>query len=241
MPRKFIFPPAAAKHPPPAQITEADLFILESLRFEDEQAKRFEGRIMAEILSLCGKKPIYYYFRTPDELNALAGVFRESGYRYLHLSCHGDVAGIHTTLGPVSSERFADIFAGLLKNRRLFVSACAIGRGRLPELVREKNKGMYSIACPMDPIRFNRAAAIWAAFYGRMFDKPEQQDNGAGAGNKKDRFLKNDQMQESFQHLCALFDVRFKWSYHNSKYDRWDDVLIPPTTIISGTPPSARS
>lgn len=214
MPKKNIMTAAPAKTPPPAQLTEADLFILESLRFEDESAGRFEGKMIANILNACGKKPIYYYFRTVDELMAFSGIFRASGYRFLHLSCHGTIDTIHMTLGDVSIERFGDIFAGKLKNRRLFVSACLVGSGRMPQLVSERNRGMYSIACPMDEIRFDRAAAIWATFYVKMFD-----------GGKI--FLKNEKLKESLKNLCSLFDVRFRWANHNTVSDSWDKEVIP--------------
>jgi hypothetical protein len=219
MPKKNILPLGTTKFPP-IQITEAELFILESLRLEDEQAGRFEGKIMADILTLCGRKPIYYYFRTPEELVEFAGEFRKKGYRFLHLSCHGFPGGIETTLGKISSERFANIFAGILKNRRLFISACSVGKGFLPKLVGETNKGMYSILCPVDKIQFNHAAAIWAAFYTRMFDFPVAQITDKPS-------FKNAQIRKSLESLCLLFDVRFMWSYHDSKNDKWVHDTIP--------------
>jgi hypothetical protein len=225
MPKKNLRAILPAHPVPHIQITESEVFILESLRLQDEQAKRFEGRILSDILTLCGKHPIYYYFRTPDELVHFSTLFRESGYRYLHLSCHGHAHGIETTLGVVSPERFADIFKGILRNRRLFISACSIGKGPLPQLVREKNKGMYSVACPMDDIPFTRAAAIWAAFYVRMFDVSTQ-TNGPST-------LKNAQIRRSLKSLCQLFDVQFQWSYDrsndNSKLDTWIDEIVPPS------------
>lgn len=221
MPKKNFLPSAPAKPAPPVQFTAADLFIIESLRLKDEQAQLFEGKVMANILAMCGKKPIYYYFRTPDELVMLADEFRQSGYRYLHLSCHGHPAGIETTLGLVSADRFSDIFADKLKNRRLFISACSVGKGQMPELIRNKNKGMYSIASPLDDIRFNRAAGVWAAFYLRMFE------SSIVKGKPATKLLKNEEITRSLLHLCRLFDVRFKWSYHNAKHDNWVDAVIP--------------
>ena len=50
MAKKNAFTEMPAKEPPPAQFTEADLFILESLRFKDEDGGRFEGKIIANIL-----------------------------------------------------------------------------------------------------------------------------------------------------------------------------------------------
>jgi hypothetical protein len=227
MPKKNILPAAPVKSAPPISFTQADLFIIESLRLKDEQAQLFEGKVMSNILAMCGKKPIYYYFRTPDELVMLADEFRQSGYRYLHLSCHGHQQGIETTLGLVSADRFSDIFADKLKNRRLFISACSIGKGQMPELVRDKNKGMYSIVSPLDDIRLNRAAGIWAAFYLRMFESSAQHTGVDGQGKPSSKLLKNEEIRKSLVHLCRLFDVRFKWSYHNAKHDEWVDEVIP--------------
>jgi hypothetical protein len=242
MPKKNFMTAAPAKAPPPAQFTEADVFILESLRFKDEDANRFEGKIIARILTLCGKNPVYYYFRTADELLALSDVFRASGYRFLHLSCHGTIDAIDTTLGRVSAERLADIFADKLKNRRLFVSACSFGSGQMAELVSEKNRGMYSIVCPMDEIRFNRAAAIWATFYVKMFDvgEPSKMSNGAAEEKGSVKFLKNDEMKKSLRKLCSLFNVHFRWAYHDTVRDRWYSEVIPRRlTGVPGGPGDA--
>lgn len=225
MAKKNFLPGLPVQTGPQIQLTEPEVFILESLRFQDERARRFEGRIIADILSLCGRKPIYYYFRTVDELVQLADEFRASGYRYLHLSCHGNLNGIQTTFGLVSSERFSEIFSGILKNRRLFVSACSVGKSYLPEFVRERNKGMYSVTCPMDDIQFSRAAAIWTALYVRMFDSNSQQSAVKSRGNPS---LKGAEIKKSLKNLCTLFDVKFKWSYHNAKYDKWVDEVINP-------------
>jgi hypothetical protein len=93
--------------------------------------------------------------------------------------------------------------------------------------VREKNKGMYSIVSPLDDIRFNRAARIWAAFYLRMFESSAQLLGVDGLGKPSSKLLKNEEIRKSLVHLCQLFDVRFKWSYHNAKHDKWVDEVIP--------------
>src|SRR5437879_4301552 len=106
--------------------TKPDVFILESLKWEDEK-RRKDGALLARALRLYGKKPIYYYFRTENELERLAADFRLSRYRYLHISCHGTAASVETTLDSITYARFAQIFAKRLNNRRLFMSACEVG------------------------------------------------------------------------------------------------------------------
>src|SRR4051812_7684564 len=78
-----------------------EVFIIESLRFEDEEKGFFEGRILAEVLRMCGKSPEYFYFRTSAELVALAELFEKSKSRYLHISCHGTATEIETTLDRI--------------------------------------------------------------------------------------------------------------------------------------------
>lgn len=97
-----------------------EVFIVESLRFEDEEKGFFEGRILSDVLKMCGKRPEYFYFRTVDELVALADLFDKSQSRYLHISCHGSPTEIETTLDRITLVEFAKIFGGKLNNRRVF-------------------------------------------------------------------------------------------------------------------------
>src|SRR3989304_8337351 len=83
-------------------MTRANVFIIESLRFDDEENKRFEGKFLSQILHLGDKKTIYYYIRTKKELEEVLRLFKKSNYRYLHLSCHGNKSSIFTTLDRVS-------------------------------------------------------------------------------------------------------------------------------------------
>lgn len=201
---------------PPIQHTVPEVFILESLSFEDEEAGRCEGKIIRDILQLAGKKPLYYYFRTEQELEEFAVRFRTSKYRYLHLSCHGSPNAIHTTLGEIPIARFAEIFEGHLKLRRLFVSACEVGSGFLANHVIAKNKGMHSVASPVDRILFSRAGAIWAAFYVRMFDL-----NSSSMSSKNIGIL--------LKNLCQLFGERFNWTWYSAKEDIWNPEEIDGT------------
>lgn len=99
--------------------TVAEVFIIESLTLGDETKQRHEGAVLASILRMCGKKPMYYYIRTKAELVHLVDEFDASGYRYLHLSCHGNDTSLDTTLDSISYSEFARIFEDRLKGRRL--------------------------------------------------------------------------------------------------------------------------
>lgn len=213
---------------PAIQHTKPDVFILESLSFDDEVAQRYEGKVLADLLRLADKKPAYYYFRTERELIELTQLFRHSTYRYLHLSCHGSRDYIHTTIEDIPVKRFAEIFEGHLKLRRLFVSACGVGSGFLSNYVGSANKGMHSIASPVDQILFSRAVAVWAAFYIRMFDFNDQ-----SMSSKQIGFLLAD--------LSRLFDVRFNWYWYNAKSDKWKQEEIDGSKTLGkpGQSPSS--
>lgn len=201
---------------PAIQITKPEVFIIESLTMEDEEKGYFEGRVLSDILKMCGKKPIYYYCRTESELQMLVLMFRESGYRYLHLSCHGSATSIETTLDSITYINFAKMLEGLMKNRRLFVSACETGNELFSTVVSARNKGMYSIAAPSEQIRFDHAVALWSAFYVKAFSI----DNTA---------MKRKHIDSALRKLCQLFLIDFHWSYYRAEQDKWDHKIIQKT------------
>lgn len=152
----------------PSNITKPETFILESLDHEDEKATRLDGKILYDVLKLHGKKPLYYYFRTQRELVEFAKIFRESGYRYLHLSCHGGDDLVQYTFGSSNYKDFAKIFDKKLHNRRLFVSGCNLGNMAFAQEIFSKNGGMYSITAPTKKVYFDQSVSFWSAFYYMM-------------------------------------------------------------------------
>lgn len=193
--------------------TIPQVFIIESLDFDDEDESRLEGKVLSDVLTMCRKKPLYFYFRTAAELAVLAEKFYQSGYRYLHLSCHGSNRSIHTTLDSIRYTDFAEIFSGKLVNRRLFASACEVGNRHFSEVVGEHNRGMHSIAAPADAIRFDVAVAFWAAFYVKAF-------------SINDSAMKAADITTVLRPLCALFDTRLHWSRYSNKRSKWEHELI---------------
>lgn len=149
--------------------TVAEVFIIESLNLIDEAKGRHEGSVLASVLKMCGKRPLYYYIRTRAELEHLADEFEASGYRYLHVSCHGGDDSLETTLDSIGYADFAKIFSKRLAGRRLFVSACCAGNEVFAELIRGKNTKVISVAAPVNEIRFDHAVAFWCAFYTKAF------------------------------------------------------------------------
>ncbi len=118
---------------------------------------------------MCGKNPLYYYIRTKAELELMAKEFVDSGYRYLHMSCHGGEKSLELTLDSVRYQEFAKIFRRRLSNRRLFVSACSVGNDQFARMVSAQNKDLKSIAAPTNDIQFDHAVAFWSSFYVKTF------------------------------------------------------------------------
>jgi hypothetical protein len=199
---------------PPIQETFPEVFILESLTLTDERKRRLEGRVLADVLRMCGKSPEYFYFRTEQELEELILEFRRSGYRFLHLSCHANDSELATTYGNVAYTRFAELTAGHLQNRRLFVSACEVGNELFSELVSAKNRGMYSIVSPRVSIPFDKAVALWSALYVHMFSVDAS-------------YVKVKDIGEALTSLCTLFDIPFMFSIYHSERDNWEHRIIP--------------
>jgi hypothetical protein len=148
--------------------TKPEVFIIESVDFDNEDNKQYEGHILSEILALSDKQCKYYYIRTKRELIHVLGLFTSSTYRYLHLSCHANESCVATTLDRLSFAEFATLIRPHLNNRRLFLSACSMANMELAKLL-IPDSGCYSILGPAAEIRFNDAAILWAALYHVMF------------------------------------------------------------------------
>lgn len=125
---------------PPKKNTVPDVFILESLDRTDEKARRYEGRLLSEMLLLAGKNPKYFYFQSKHELPHLLALFRLSRYRYLHFSCHASDCSVATTTESMTYEEFAGYFDDFLSKRRLFMSACEVGNQAFVEAFASKTK-----------------------------------------------------------------------------------------------------
>jgi len=188
----------------PKHITVSETFILESLTLKDEEEGRLDGKLLFDALKLFGKKPIYYYFRTERELLMLSDVFRNSGYRYIHLSCHGQRECFSFTLNKVSFTRFAEIFKEKLDNRRLFISGCELGNRELADAVFGQNGGMYSVIAPKRPINFDQSLVLWTSFYYRMYAYSRVE-------------MKKDQLTDELNQLSKLFEIEMSYFWKNTK------------------------
>jgi len=200
-------------YPKPLSSTEPEVFIIESINVEDEIRERYEGRALRDSLRITGQRPAYYYVRTKDEMSQTLELFRHSSYRFLHFSVHGSNNSIFTTLDEISNADFSKMCTDKLKNRRVFFAACKVGGGTLNFLLQGTNKGMYSIAAPLDKITFGTACAFWNAFYTKILN-----DNPFG--------MKADQLKIVLSLLCSFFEVRLNWNYYVPATDSWKEMVI---------------
>jgi len=192
--------------------TVPQVFIIESLDLVDELKERREGAVLAAVLKMCGKNPLYYYIRTKAELELMAQEFEASGYRYLHISCHGGQTSLETTLDSVSYPEFSKIFADKLKGRRLFVSACSAGNELFSEIVISNNKDVISVAAPSTGIQFDHAVAFWSSFYVKTFSSNSKSMNSI-------------RMISVIKPLAALFSAPIHLSKKNEKR-KWVHEVI---------------
>ena len=187
----------------PSSVTKPETFILESLSRDDELATRLDGKVLYDVLKLQGKNPLYYYFRTQRELIEFAKIFRESGYRYLHLSCHGNEEVLRYTFGESTYDDFAEIFNKKLHNRRLFVSGCNLGNMNLAKAIFNKNGGMYSLTAPTKKVYFDQSIAFWSAFYYMM----HAWDTSA---------MKKKRLNQVFTQLTTIFEIPLAHYYRDT-------------------------
>lgn len=173
------------------------VFLIESLRFSDEKKDLFEGKILSQILKISGSDAEYVYLRTKKELEKVIYHFEDSGYRYLHFSCHGNRRGIGLTLDDLTFEELGEMLAPCLDKRRVFFSSCEVMNEKLAEALL-KDTGCYSVIGPSESINFDRAAIYWASFYHLML-----RDEAVS--------MKREKLKEHTATLQKLFGVHMRY------------------------------
>lgn len=200
--------------------TKPEVFIIESLRFDDERLNRSEGDIISRILALSGKECQYYYIRTRKEFRRVLDLMEESSYRYLHLSCHANTRSMATTLDHIPFSDLAELLRGRLNDRRLFVSACSMASEELADALMP-NSGCYSILGPARDVGFGDAAILWASLYHVMFAEEREA-------------MKRKVLREKAQNLADVFRVRLNLFVQDSSSPKGHRLIeLRPTNIGS--------
>jgi hypothetical protein len=194
-------------------MTKPNVFIIESLRFDDEKEDRFEGKVLSKILSLNGIESEYYYIRTKQEFDEIIYKFDESNFRYLHISCHGSPNSLETTLDSMSFDELGAILSPCLDEKRVFISACEMVNSDLANSL-IGNSNCYSVIGPSEPVSFSDATIFWSSFYHLMF-----------AYNN--RAMKREEIKYVLKKITDLFDVSINY-YSKSKKKGINEVNYPP-------------
>ena len=193
--------------------TTPDVFIIESLRFDDEKRQHCEGSFISHILRLADRRVQYYYIRTRTELEAVLDRFEDSAFRYLHISCHADRKGIELTLDDLDVDKLGALLSPYLENKRVFFSACNLVTPKLARALLKKT-GCFSVIGPANAIKFDEAALFWASLYHRMFRNDSM-------------VMKREELQRSLRALTAVFDVNVRYfSASKSAKDGFKQVSV---------------
>lgn len=190
------------------------VFILESLDFDDEENSRYEGDIIYQILKMSSVKCEYHYFRTKQEFVHFIQKFKESNFRYLHLSCHASREGIMTTLDDlILIDELSMLLESVLDKRRLFLSACSLANDNLANQI-FNNTECYSIIGADEKISMNDSAIFWASFYHLMF-------------NREKSYIKHEEIKDILYRLRQSFEIPLRYYRVSSKTKQgWRKVTL---------------
>jgi hypothetical protein len=177
--------------------TTPDLFIIESLNFDDEAEGRCEGKFLTHLLRLTERNVKYFYIRTLKEFEEVLEKFEDSNYRYLHISSHGNEKELCLTLDHVEIKNIGSLLAPYLEKRRVFFSACKLASPQLAAALLQRT-GCYSVIGPASAIGFDEAAIFWASFYYLML-----RDEATG--------MKFKNIQKNVANLSKLFDIEMRY------------------------------
>lgn len=147
-----------------------DVFIIETLDPDDEGNGRLEGVVLSSILRMDIKNPIYRYVRTKKQFEAALAEYKDSKYRYLHISAHGNKKEIALTNSKerYSHKELATVLSDCSRYHRLFISSClVVNEGLADEL--SKQCDFYSVIGPSVKLTFSEGALFWASFYHVIF------------------------------------------------------------------------
>jgi len=195
-------------------MSKPEVFIIESLSFDDEKQNLFEGRVLSQILHLSDKKSIYYYIRTKAELERVLDIFKKSDYRYLHISCHGSRYAMHTTIDTIPFAELQKMLCPVLNGNRLFLSACSMTNRSLAKKILLNSK-CFSIVGPENKVNFNDAAILWASFYHLMF-------------KSNARVMKHLKVKENVQEVASIFNVYMNYYQKSITKSGFTSKLIKP-------------
>ncbi len=157
--------------------TIPEVFIIESLTPDDVENGRREGDLIAHILKMGGRNPIYRHPKTITGFKRALAQFSNSNYRYLHISSHGGKDHFMFHFGAMFFNEFHWHIRHKLANKRVFVSACEAVHHKNHKLANVvlRDTGCYSLIGSAEEINFDTAAMFWSTFYYLVYqNQPEE-------------------------------------------------------------------
>ena len=164
--------------------TLPDVFIIESL--DRDMNGGVQGRSLATALSAFNRYPRYVDVSGKMEFLRALESFKSAGYRYLHVSCHGNIPEDGLVLRNGEKLSFKTLIAWISKlhlpQTRLFISACGVGsKDQLANglFSGRQTRAVHSVLAPGEDIDLIEALVFWVAFYGEMYmiDKSSMRDD----------------------------------------------------------------
>ncbi|MFZ1291904.1 MAG: hypothetical protein WAR79_17535 [Melioribacteraceae bacterium] len=136
------------------------VFIIESLRSGDY----FDGESMSQILELSSINNFYREVISKEDFIKAINEFKNSNFRYLHLSCHSDMEGIEINGENISNYELSILLKNKITRKLIFLSACQGSNRMMASALIIKCGGQSLIGTPVD-LSFDKAALFWPSFY----------------------------------------------------------------------------
>ena len=136
------------------------IYIIESLRKNDFK----DGKALHSILKLSKIATVYKWVNTIKNFEVALSNFKKSNLRYLHISCHADETGIEIGKKILFNFEIEKFTAGLLSNKRIFLSVCKGANKDLASRMIIRNNAYSLLGMPIK-LRFDKAVLFWPSFY----------------------------------------------------------------------------
>ena len=198
------------------------VFIIETLKLEDEKNGNLDGQILKDILDLCDIPNEYYYIRTKQELEEIIIEFESSEFRYLHLSCHANESQIGFTFENLFFSEIEEIIGDYINNKRIFISACKASNFEFAQTLIPKT-GCTSLIGSPDKIDFDKSSVFWSSFYHLMNEKDSNR-------------MGQPEIKKVLQSLVDIHDIPINYySFIRGNSEELSQNLIRPKKKIQKT------
>jgi len=188
------------------------VFIIESLGANDVNNHRCDGKILEAQLQLIGEESVYRYVLNVSDLRNALCEFDESEFRFLHVSCHGDSAKAYLAANPAGEtyEEFSKCFSSKVALTRVTFAACKLGNKSFFEEFCRWNKGVQSLAAPMNDLPFQRSSLYWATYYTKLIEECRNSNN----------HIHRDFIESVVPQLSKVLNVSMRYAIYEPNKDR---------------------